>query len=631
MRRLIVTMLALGSSCSCDPLCDANQALVDGECRDRPPRPNLPNMTTIPGPCDPGGATCFDAEQVARCSADGTSARLLPCAGNDVCEGGRCVTPCTPGMVLGCASALELSICGDDGLTRTATACPAGTLRCVGLTCRTTTLCTPGDVRCDNDTLVACSLDGWSESRTRCQLGCDGRRCVAPPSSQDRPDARDGEGPPQGGLEFFAVKLDTLLEFGPRDLTLVIWNPNDGQAHLRLEDGRGQSLMATVSVSPHSVDRVDLPMVEMVEATSLTSRSVRITSDVPVVIQQYLPFDNLALYSNDGSLLASTDSGGTEHLGLGWRTVPIGIYGDLHAYLTIVATQPETTEVRIDTPSATLGANGVPAIPAGSSRVFRLAEREVLSLGAADVAGMRIQSDQPVRVFSGSRCTHVPDLPDACDHLEEQLLPLDRWAHRYVAAKFAPRGTEPDLYRVVAGEAGTVLRTDPPIVGLDGVALDAGQLVEVTTDQDFVISSNGRFAVAQLMVGEAYLCESNLGCAIPPDPSCRVLIGNQLFGGGLGDPAMLFLVAGPQWRSEYQILVPEGFAENHVSVIAARGVDVRIGTERIPLQPIGGSAYGAGRELVTEGAHTVTATAPFALYVYGYDCAVSYAVAAGAR
>ena len=63
----------------------------------------------------------------------------------------------------------------------------------------------------------------------------------------------------------------------------------------------------------------------------------------------------------------------------------------------------------------------------------------------------------------------------------------------YLAVKSSPRGTEPDVWRVQAAQAGVTLSTTPSIAGLDGVTLGAkGDWVEAHTASSFQIVGTGR-------------------------------------------------------------------------------------------------------------------------------------------
>ena len=247
-------------------------------------------------------------------------------------------------------------------------------------------------------------------------------------------------------------------------------------------------------------------------------------------------------------------------------------------------------------------------------------------------------------LFSGSECANVPLRNTYCDHLEEQNLPLSAWGRTYAAAKFRPRGSEPDLYRVVAASDGTTVTTTPPQAGAASSTLRSGQVLEFLSTESFVIEANAAISVAQFMVGSSYPGPEN-GCTRDPEstlPQTCAIAGefDCIQSSGVGDPAQLMLVADEQLREDYLFLVPTGYevrrsgetvSLNYASVVSEAATTLTLDGAAVtePAQPIGTT----GRVLrwleMSAGAHRLRGSAPFALYVYGYDCDVSYAYAGG--
>ena len=56
-----------------------------------------------------------------------------------------------------------------------------------------------------------------------------------------------------------------------------------------------------------------------------------------------------------------------------------------------------------------------------------------------DLTGTRVVSNKPVSVFSGHECAWVPDEVLSCDHLMEQMLPIDLWGTVHYVAPLASR------------------------------------------------------------------------------------------------------------------------------------------------------------------------------------------------
>lgn len=272
---------------------------------------------------------------------------------------------------------------------------------------------------------------------------------------------------------------------------------------------------------------------------------------------------------------------------------------------------------------------GLDALNARSTRTFSLLQGEVLHLRlapdqAADLSGTRITSTRRVGVFSGHQCANVPAGTSFCDHMETQLLPLSTWGTEVVVARFQPRGTEPDVVRIVAANNGTILQTSPSLENLDGRELAAGEVVEHLVSEPFRLTASAPVSAALFMVGSNYGCRSGLfgnqDCAIP---SCGTSY--------LGDPAMTLLLGTHQHLEEMRFLVPEGWQRNHVSVVAPRSASVRLdGVELSNAQRIGTSEWAIWRTSVSPGTRTLVSSRPAAAYVHGSSCDVSYAYPAGA-
>ena len=75
-----------------------------------------------------------------------------------------------------------------------------------------------------------------------------------------------------------------------------------------------------------------------------------------------------------------------------------------------------------------------------------------------DLSGTFVSSDKPIWVVGANNCANVPTGVTYCDHIEEQLLPLDYWGKKYVGAHSPKRGSEKHYWRVYAGEDNTTIR-----------------------------------------------------------------------------------------------------------------------------------------------------------------------------
>src|SRR5262249_31422104 len=114
----------------------------------------------------------------------------------------------------------------------------------------------------------------------------------------------------------------------------------------------------------------------------------------------------------------------------------------------IVATE-DGTDITVHPSAAVIGGPGVGMLMPGQSATFRLNESDVLQLEAlmpsGDLSGTYIEASSAIAVFAGAECAVNGDPRPGgtggqyCDHIEEQLLPLQAWGKAYVAARVVPQ------------------------------------------------------------------------------------------------------------------------------------------------------------------------------------------------
>src|SRR5207244_2843922 len=105
-----------------------------------------------------------------------------------------------------------------------------------------------------------------------------------------------------------------------------------------------------------------------------------------------------------------------------------------------------------------------------------------------DLTGTHIDADKPIAVFGGHSCAFVPYNKWACDHLEEQLIPLATWGATSLAVQ-TPMATQsdPNIFRVISGTPMTTVTFDPPVN--KPVTLGVGDWVEVIVNGGFAVSA----------------------------------------------------------------------------------------------------------------------------------------------
>ena len=572
--------------------------------------------------CDAGVGSCV-GNMAVQCSLDGTEETEEDC-GQDLCveDGGiaRCAAViCTAGS-RGCLDDSTAFACDDTGTDQQTTVCE-GDAFCDSGMCIDPT-CTPDTSECRGDFWVECDSRGV-ESQTLCTGGCvDGVGCPDPCDQVDGP----------RGCEFWTAPLDNIADLmtAPAfSVVVVVVNGMTEPAEVELIGPSG-TIEDSLTLAVGESATLDVPL-PLIDNSVAGADAFRVVSDTPITAFQLNPLETTETFTNDGSLLLPRTQLGTEYIAVSWETAgesPNLIRGNL----TVIATTDGTTVTVVPTGDVESGM-GVPSIAADTSREFTLDAGEALNLAAdagADLTGTQISASAPVAVFGGAECGNVPADVGFCDHLEEQLAPTSALGMEFVAVKSPPRGDEPDVWRVVATQDGTVLTTTPVVADLDGETLDAGDFVDVTTVESFVLASTAPIAVAQYLVGSSYPgpsagCDPNTGvstgCLIP-----RTCGGDPIFGAqtGIGDPSMGLVHPLETPSGAVELFVPSGYEQSYVSVAVPLGESASLDGVMLTGATTVGS-YAVFRVEVASGVHTLEASDALSASVFLYACDVSMA------
>lgn len=325
-------------------------------------------------------------------------------------------------------------------------------------------------------------------------------------------------------------------------------------------------------------------------------------------------------YSADASMLLPTSALGTSYRAVGpkgWSTVNLNL--NIGPTLTVTATSGNTKlAVALAFGAELKSGGGISAQPGGGTFELYLNESDVVVLqGAskADLSGTLLVADKPIQVISGVSCVQVPEGTQACDHLEDTLLPTVALGKKHVVpVPIGPKGVPAShVVKLVGHVDGTNLTysgTQPPKAPS---TLSAGQLADLgLVTGDFAVEADQPIAVVSMLPGAAILD--------PTSPATTQL----------GDPALRHVVAVSQFRSQYSVSLAPGYPASHFELIVPTGVTVSL--DGIPVtgtpKPVGTSGFGVltiplnETELVF---HALTASQPFGVQVVGYGQFTAYA------
>jgi hypothetical protein len=382
----------------------------------------------------------------------------------------------------------------------------------------------------------------------------------------------------------------------------------------------------------------------------------RVVSDVPIAAYQWNTY-GVDMDSSDVSLLLPVTALAEDYIGAtwwsGWETDTDVIAPDTNGIdngeITVVAVS-DGTQITF-TPSVSIDAAAddcIPSVPAGTeSATITMNAFDVVQIAPAvmdaDLTGTLVKSNLPIVVFGTHPCANAPS-PEwfACDHVEEQLLPLKAWGVDAVLARYAPReGLTADqdepVWRVVAGADDMTVEFDPAVdgVGSSHYFASAGDLLEFMSPID-------HFASATL---------NN-----PPDPdepgapffAYQIMTGRYWAGGSgtyqWGDPSMVLSPPAGQYLPRYVFTTDNvfDFAYDHVVIVRKSGYAVTLdclgALDDAAFTAVGSSEWEVGRfdidnpagvDGCEDGPHDIYSDAAFGLMVISEDTAMSVAYPGG--
>ena len=330
-------------------------------------------------------------------------------------------------------------------------------------------------------------------------------------------------------------------------------------------------------------------------------------------------------YSNDASLLLPSTAMTTNYRVTGYKGVapvgfpPIFSLPGLSSALTVTATQPNTqvtlTLSSIATVLASSTGQPIPATSSGQVTLTLANAGDVAQFVAdqgKDYSGSLVQSDKPVQVIASIPCISIGG--DACDHIEETVLPAETLGKHYLVAQpTGPKGQPVgQAVRFYGNQDGTTLTYTPSRPAKCPATLNAGEMVDCEiVNETFEVSGDKEFGVSTFL----------LGATVYKDPK--------------GDPSQSNVAAVEQFRTKYVFLAPNDYPVLWADITAAEDAEIELDGSPLTLAwaKIGSGPFGVYRVDLTksgqDGAHTLTAKKPVGVQVIGFGDNTSFQYPAG--
>ncbi|MEZ6092322.1 MAG: putative Ig domain-containing protein [Pirellulaceae bacterium] len=241
-------------------------------------------------------------------------------------------------------------------------------------------------------------------------------------------------------------------------------------------------------VAPGEVTTITLPDSVAVQTNDdVAQLGVHVTSELPVSVSGL----NQQQFTTDGFLGLATPVVGREYLIV---SSPNGLVNGTH--FAVVATA-DGTDVTI-VPSVTTAGRSADTpytITLNQGDVYYLQN----SVNNADLTGSSISASAPISVFSGHECGNIPLNTGACDHMVEQLTPVETWGTAFATAPLATR-LNGDTFRVLASTDDT----DITINGEFVATLNRGEFHEAILTQPSAIIGTKPILTVQYSNGQEF-------------------------------------------------------------------------------------------------------------------------------
>ena len=580
--------------------------------------------------CDPD-----NFENIIRCNDEGTAEESVKCGEGSVCDNDKCAQQiCTPGEAT-CSADDNSKVfkCSEKGL----------------LSSEIVEDCKSG--YCQNGSCFSLCDEA---AKNHSYQGCDFYTTIF--MNTDRSDPIFALTVSNtSSTDTVTVDISLSSEAGETDAGKNYFCIDNDSSCMTMTTSQG------LLIAPGKLGIVMFPNDKNISGQGLKWDSFRIKTNIPVTIYQFAPIDNSSKnpfedsgysvdynaiaclmgtmcaksYSNDASLLIPTTSVYTDYVVSANETGT-----ELKSYATIIGVSDEDTVVTVKPTSAVTASNGIPAIAANSEGTITLKKGQVAQIEVqGDLSGSRIYCDpkksdcHPFVVFSGVDCASIPYGYGYCDHIEQQLFPVQTWGKKYILVKSQARGEEWDLVRIYASEDGTKLTFKPATPekisvpsGWDTFTvkdvkteLNAGEYSEFYFKGTLEVEADKQIMVAQYLTGSEML-----------SAACQTQENHD---NCVGDPAMMLIPPSEQFRKDYLFLTPGSYVSNYATIIMTTGESpVLDGSAVTDIHAIEGTNFSYA--IVDLGSafknHTLSCSEnPCGLFVYGWEMDVSYAYPGG--
>lgn len=221
---------------------------------------------------------------------------------------------------------------------------------------------------------------------------------------------------------------------------------------------------------------------------------------------------------------------------------------------------------------------------------------------AKDLTGswVKEKNGRKIAVFSGSTCAYVPKYCQSCDHLFEQMLPIENWGYEFIIAPFNTR--KKYIVRILAKEDNTYV----DINGSRQSIAKAGKYLDLELNDAAYITATRQVQICQYTIGTH--CDEKRG-----DPSMVMVKPALSFTGKYSLPAM----ATEQITHYYATVVVK---TSDLSLLRINGETILGSEEELPYK----GEYSFAHVKLEQGNNSIECNCKYSFISYGLGWYESY-------
>lgn len=377
--------------------------------------------------------------------------------------------------------------------------------------------------------------------------------------------------PSNEGRDFHLAFMENYQDSNPLNLRLYISSKEATDVTIKYYD---TNKTQRIHIDAYDIEEVNVSSELEQQGTAISSKMIEVSSKKNIVVVGL----NRKIYTTDAYLGMPDQLLGKEYYAATYT------YNGYHPEeISVIATE-NNTDITLELPTPV---------------TVSLNKGEVYQYMGEDLTGIKVTGNKKFAMLSGSQCANIPKGYSYCDHIVEEMLPVNTWEKEFITVPLATR-TKGDTFRIVSSQDGTEVEMDGELV----TTLAAGEYYETILQKSTYIRANHPVMVLQYSNGTSY-------------------------DGVTSDPFMTLVPAIRQFNTDHIIQTPLGFT-NYINIVVKSDETAKITLDGKNLDPAlftqvpGNPTYSYTQLSITEGTHKLHSKAPIGLVGYGFAKDDSY-------